>query len=373
MSFFMSWKATTEETRRTMPNSYIIAFDVLQAIGLVSSYVVFLTPISSATVKRSTTWLMFMGELAIFCTTFLLLLGRQDGLAPNFGLCLTQAALVFSAPVMCAYSALGITVELYMKLTKIKDQGLRRMKLILVFGPFLIFLGIFVEILVVGLSNRKNVIRNQSGMFCTLANPISWKISSVLIIFAVTGMLFFEGIIITIFMHARRGRSAQLKRKAMQEQSKMNVLRDLTKQDAHKRRDAAQLSTIIRVTAFSALPMTTLIVIAVITSGLTHWSSRITSIVFIGVACLPISASLIFGLQGDILRAWMFWRKSTPATYAPVQYAQWSAKPWSSSQASPSSSTWSTTNPLTPTSSIGWSPPSALSSPAVESSKLLPN
>ncbi|KAJ7589896.1 hypothetical protein C8J56DRAFT_1048058 [Mycena floridula] len=292
--------------------SYIVAFDVLQAIGLVAAYVVLMTPLLAANIKRSATWMIFMGELVVLCASYLLLLGQQTGKAPYFGICLTQAALIFSAPVMCAFSALAITIELYLKLAFV-DGSPRNITLTLISVPIVILIAIIIEIVAVwsplhfsalksneeqmGLSNRSSVIRNKSGIVCTLSNTISWKISSALVIVAVFAMLVFEIIIISIFLRRRKAAN--------------KLLRGDT---------SVHLSTIIRVTSFSFLPITTLVITVIITSGLTEWTPKITSIVFIGVACVPLCASVIFGFQHDIIQAWIFWRKSPNglSRYEPV-------------------------------------------------------
>ncbi|KAJ7588463.1 hypothetical protein C8J56DRAFT_1050532 [Mycena floridula] len=269
------------ESGSTM-SGYVTAFDTLQFLGLFSTFGIVVTAVFSSKIQRGMTWYFFMAELVVFCIAYLLIVGHQSGDDPPFGWCLFQAALIFAVPAMCAFSALAMVFQLYItmsaSLAHLSDRVHGMIDLSLLAFPIFIFFLVVVEITAAGLANPPSVVRSNSGMFCTVTGKTSGTITAVLVVIAVLLMLICEGLIISVYIKRRRASSRLLDGDTL-----------------------VSLPVIIwfRVTVAAS-------------SGGTTWTSETTSTAFLGVACLPLVTSVIFGSQEDMLRAWMFWKRASP-------------------------------------------------------------
>jgi hypothetical protein len=79
---------------------FIIAFDVLYFIGLFSLLFIIATALLSPSIQRSSTWYMFIWSWIITCISSLILVGQQTGPAPSTAVCLFQAMLIYTTPVL---------------------------------------------------------------------------------------------------------------------------------------------------------------------------------------------------------------------------------------------------------------------------------
>lgn len=86
------------------PNRALIAaFNAVQMTGLVLLLAIILTAWLAPSVKRSIAWFNVIVSWIFSASSFLLLMGRQTGPEPPFGLCLFQSMLIYAAPSMyCA-------------------------------------------------------------------------------------------------------------------------------------------------------------------------------------------------------------------------------------------------------------------------------
>ncbi len=80
----------------------LVAFDILYVIGLISLGTIFLTALLSKRVHRQKTWFMVILSWVLNSASNLLLIGRQKTPLVNLNpdLCLTQAVLIDSTPVL---------------------------------------------------------------------------------------------------------------------------------------------------------------------------------------------------------------------------------------------------------------------------------
>ena len=78
----------------------IALFDALYIVGLVSLIAIILTAWLSPTIRRSSTWFMFIWSWVFSSTANTLILGQQMGPEPMTGICLFQAMLVYGSPVL---------------------------------------------------------------------------------------------------------------------------------------------------------------------------------------------------------------------------------------------------------------------------------
>lgn len=80
--------------------TFIVIFDILHIFAFVLLGALILTVIMCARPQRCSFWFFFISAWFITSFSNLLLLGRQTGPAPPFGLCLFQASLVYASPAM---------------------------------------------------------------------------------------------------------------------------------------------------------------------------------------------------------------------------------------------------------------------------------
>ncbi|KAH8796190.1 hypothetical protein DL96DRAFT_1092540 [Flagelloscypha sp. PMI_526] len=101
-----SFSADTVDTK-------VIAYDILLFVGFYVTGVVILTAACSSRVHRSWNWYMAMTFWNLSCVEHLLLLSRQTGPQPPYGLCLIGAAFVYSAPSASAFATACLVVQFY--------------------------------------------------------------------------------------------------------------------------------------------------------------------------------------------------------------------------------------------------------------------
>ncbi|KAJ6503044.1 hypothetical protein DFH09DRAFT_1289581 [Mycena vulgaris] len=87
------------------------AFLGLQLTGGLGLALIVLTALGSRNVKRNSTWYTFCLAWILSCISYTLvfLVGQQD--SPDFGICVTQAAGIFSAPALCNFQFVLIGVR----------------------------------------------------------------------------------------------------------------------------------------------------------------------------------------------------------------------------------------------------------------------
>ncbi|KAJ7158708.1 hypothetical protein C8R46DRAFT_1224641 [Mycena filopes] len=264
-------------------------FNFLQIFGFLSLAIIVLTAWLSPTVHRTSAWYSFMLSWMFFCLSYFLIVGQQVGPEPSFEICVTQAALIYAAPVLTSCISLAFLLQLYSTVSSVLRSGpMSRIRTLLAQTfPFATYLVVFLETLILGLSNRSEVARDISGMFCHLTNSLQKKVTATVVILAMLAMLVYEGLTVSL------------------------LYRNWTafKRLRVRSNDAVLLPLMIRISVFSFLPM-----VAMVVSSLSYLSSSPigdgqTNLI---VAFLPAAAAVIFGTQRDILNSWMFWKKKTP-------------------------------------------------------------
>ncbi|KAF9012145.1 hypothetical protein BDZ89DRAFT_483547 [Hymenopellis radicata] len=78
----------------------VAAFDTLVVIGFVMIAIVLVPAWRSSEIYRLKTWFALMIAGLVHSVSFFLVVGRQFGEEPAFGLCLLQASLIYGAPVL---------------------------------------------------------------------------------------------------------------------------------------------------------------------------------------------------------------------------------------------------------------------------------
>lgn len=81
------------------PFRLVVIHDVIHCLNIILVLMLILTT-WLAKLKRASTWFGAISTVIASSIANLLLVGRQSGASPPFGLCLTQAALVYSVVLL---------------------------------------------------------------------------------------------------------------------------------------------------------------------------------------------------------------------------------------------------------------------------------
>ncbi|KAJ3746363.1 hypothetical protein DFH05DRAFT_938939 [Lentinula detonsa] len=278
-----------DQTSSSSNHAFFLVFVVFQLIGLAGSILMLLTVCISKTVKRRWSWINFVFTWIVSCTSYSLLVRGPMNWQPDYPLCLTQAALVYTVPTLTASASLALVIQVLISVrafaapnptgeaaTNDRRNALlhRLYTLLMVSLPYIAGTGMFAVSLVIGLKDRETVIREPGGFYCNMLNPIPGKLSAVIV--AVI-MLICLCLSITISIILGRNWRA-------------------FSSDAH-----APLATVLRVLCFSAFS-----VVAVVLGLLFFFTPRGKHGpgLQITLAIIPVAAVLVFGSQTDLVRSW---------------------------------------------------------------------
>ncbi|KAK0201058.1 hypothetical protein DFS33DRAFT_1101328 [Desarmillaria ectypa] len=154
----------------------IVAFDALLFLAVLLCMAVLAPPLLSTKIKRKKTWFGMMVSGILYGISYLMLMfiGKQDIPEPSSAVCLFQACLVHSTPILAVSSALGFVLELFIAFF-LNYQGKppsRDTPWIILASSFLVFLFVLLEALVIGVRNPDDVRRNDSYLYCHITTSI---------------------------------------------------------------------------------------------------------------------------------------------------------------------------------------------------------
>ncbi|KAF5393808.1 hypothetical protein D9757_000013 [Collybiopsis confluens] len=153
--------------------------------------------LNEAAINRSRTWFSFCISWIISCFSYCLLFfaGKQldTSKPPPFGLCLTQAALIYSAPPLtgATTSALFYDVWLMFRLASVRDHSLgRATRVLLLAAPYVMWMIITVALVITGGLTPEIVEHNlENDPFCVMKpNAIPLFIALLTLIFALAAL-----------------------------------------------------------------------------------------------------------------------------------------------------------------------------------------
>ncbi|THU77003.1 hypothetical protein K435DRAFT_878435 [Dendrothele bispora CBS 962.96] len=145
----------------TLPNLSIVhTFIALQLVGGIGMALIALTTLLSSSTKRNGTWYSFCVSWVIFSLSFCLLFfaGEQtvyDKETPSYGLCLTQAALIYSTPPMTAATSFALFLDVYWKINATmsgRSIPSNSSYYILYIAPYVLWIALTISFLVVGIA-----------------------------------------------------------------------------------------------------------------------------------------------------------------------------------------------------------------------------
>jgi hypothetical protein len=267
--------------------SFIITFVTMHTFVWISCSIMILTVVFYSNKHPQPKWinLNFSWILACFVFAFLLTTGQLFEANPDPSICLFQAAGVNAVTTLTAGTTLAFALQLWFNVvldsysnpTRRQVISVRNRDVLLIVIPFIVPLLEFFVTLGYALRNPHRVVLTDSGMFCGLTNPILGKISVIYSTILMIPTLVVQGLLsLYAYRSWSRGSGA----------------------------GTVQAVTIVRLGVFIIF-----VVVGIIVSVIKLISPSGSVVANILESLSPVSFALIFGLQRDFLRVWMFWPK----------------------------------------------------------------
>jgi len=262
----------------------VTVFDALQIVGLVGTTLIFGTAlVARKTVKRDLTWnsLAFGMVLFSFSYSLLFISGQQNEDTPAFGLCMTQAILIYASSAFVAYATLGVALQLMFRVRASLNNDGDAMPFsapsYVAALPYVAFTCVLITASIAGGLNPEAV-EVENGLHCGIVNGIPGRVTAVLVLIAIPMVVAVTAWIVKY------------------------VRRSWTGEKAEER--AYYRGLLVRLGIFSVFIFISIVAgSAVLTQDDQKQGS--SNIMY---PCISILFCLIFGSQRDILEAWAFWR-----------------------------------------------------------------
>ncbi|KAL4263146.1 hypothetical protein AB1N83_004894 [Pleurotus pulmonarius] len=268
-------------------------FAIIQLVGGILLFITLVTAVFAKDVKRNFSWISFCTAGILSCVAYDLLFfaGQQTGPPPDPGLCLVQGALVHAVPVMQAGVNLALIAHTWTSVhtAVYQKRMVSRCNLYILFVafPYIATIAIFLGFLVFAIQHPQTVERDNTGVYCKIVfDGIPSKITA-----GISAVLMFVSVVFEVI-----------------------VARTLTRHWKLLCHSGMPCSFVIRVLVFSAVGGLVLVLtmVYVVSDG------GGTTADFI-MASLPLTSSLIFGTQEDLIRVWTFWRLPRPMPVMPIR------------------------------------------------------
>ncbi|KAF9463515.1 hypothetical protein BDZ94DRAFT_600816 [Collybia nuda] len=278
---------------RRVESGHIIIFDALAFLGCFLTVAVLVPALLSPRIKRSETWFGLLMSWLLYSVSYILLIGRQVGPKPSLGLCMFQSALVYATSPLCAAATMCFAFDCFLKLSKISPNGRtigRKTAKMLVIFPWVLALVIAGEA-ILSVNDSSKVRRNASHFYCHITSRVPSLVNAIIVVLCILVIIPLE--IYTGFLLYRNW--TLFKRLSIT-------------------RARIALSTLTRLALFSFIISLALFLTILSATRIDH--PRLGPAWYMILISLPSFSALCFGIQKDILEAWLFWRKkeSDPAS-----------------------------------------------------------
>ncbi|KAF5375983.1 hypothetical protein D9757_008822 [Collybiopsis confluens] len=242
------------------------------------------SPNLNQTVERSRTWFSFCVSWTISCLSYSLifLFGKQFDVAdlPSYGLCLTQATLIYASPPLTGATTFTLFLDVWLMMSQLgatnqRPRSITRISLLA--GPYILWVFLAIGLFIAGGVHPEMVQRDLSfAPYCTMRSNIIPSLVSFLTLICALGVLIMLVILVIKLYRSRQ----QFPQKINRQQKRTMVL-------------------FIRLVIFSFLGMIALIVSTVFTLD------RSPDIKYnLAMAVLPLLGVIVFGSQKDLLLLW---------------------------------------------------------------------
>ncbi|KAJ3574174.1 hypothetical protein NP233_g1931 [Leucocoprinus birnbaumii] len=270
-------------------HSLVVLFDSIVLVSAVLSLCTFLPAILSRKVQRSIGWYSLMTAWLVYTISYGLLIGKQEGPEPAFGLCLFQALLVYAVPPLVSTGMTCYYIEFYLIISGLRSGDPRAPSLWrrfwLVIIPWFIFLGIILEVVLLVFAGKRldRVERAGNNFYCHLSDNTPNLVTASTVITNMVILLPLE--VWTGYIMYRN----------------WDIFRRLSRMDRQ-----------IFLTVYLRLMICTVAAVIAFAFSMLAFvfpEPDATSLVY---PTLPIFIAFAFGTQKDLLRAWLFWLPAIP-------------------------------------------------------------
>ncbi|KAF9071793.1 hypothetical protein BDP27DRAFT_1321362 [Rhodocollybia butyracea] len=282
---------------------------------------------SNMTINRSRTWYSFCISWIISCFSYCLLFfcGKQfnPDENPSYGVCLAQAALIYSSPPLTGATTFALLLDVWWMFRAAamgKRSGGRTVMTSLLIVPYVFWTVLTLGFLIAGRVDPQMVQRNLTvDPYCILSHPVPpILVCTLTLAFAIASIVMLGDYIsflpmtswlivlveVTLAINMYRIRK-QIRQSPVHPSRALVLTRDTdksnkTKGNSSHGKNKEQLSAlIIRLVAFSIGGMiaVTISVVFVINRAAGLWAD-------LSIAALPPIGVLIFGSQKDFLQLW---------------------------------------------------------------------
>ncbi|KAF9487730.1 hypothetical protein BDN71DRAFT_598577 [Pleurotus eryngii] len=292
-SYFIITREASEAAGSPDP-ALINAYNALQITGLVLLVAIVLTARLSPTINRSIAWYNLILSFIFYAVSFLLIMGKQYGPEPPFGLCLVQCLFVYAAPVMNAGACLCFALELFFCVSRATAQTRLSIKwrLLITLIPYIVPLLVCMEVLTFALTRHGVVRRKSIGMYCHLTISTASLITNITVTVIMALLLPVFGV--TICRVLRKWKASR----------HLHVDKD----------GRVPIQMIVRFGMVCILPIPAVILSVLSVPAFDGHGDGPLAVV---IATYPIWAASIFGIQNDILRVWTFRKRVPKSTTTP--------------------------------------------------------
>ncbi|KAF9012147.1 hypothetical protein BDZ89DRAFT_483559 [Hymenopellis radicata] len=188
-------------------HALVAAFDTMVVIGFVMIAMVLVAAWRSSEIYRLKTWFGLMIAGLVYSVSYFLIVGRQFGEEPAFGLCLLQASLIYGAPVLCSSCSLAFTVELYVILfdaVRGAGRGRRGSSKWLIAMPLINYFAVLCGVFVTGLLDHRKIVRNPSHVYCYATVSYPYYITGIIGLFTFLTVLVLEVVMLHMLVVTRK-------------------------------------------------------------------------------------------------------------------------------------------------------------------------
>ncbi|KAK0491569.1 hypothetical protein IW261DRAFT_1556715 [Armillaria novae-zelandiae] len=261
----------------------VYIYDTLSFLGFFSLLAVLVPAVFSKQLKRRRTWFSLILSWMVFAFSYICLINNQLEDEPQFGTCLFQTLLVYSAPPLVASSGLYFILDVYLELrsTIFNESGVSVVyRDMTVLAPWVLWV-LMIMTSAFLIKDPTQISRESTHMYChsntrcsVITLCVTFPLAACCIL--LEGRLMYRNW--TVF-----------RRYCIDKAS-----------DSHAGR--VSLSMIIRIVSFTVVPLAALGLASFVAAHQME-SNATWNILLVS---LPVFAFLSFGTQKDIVRAWMF-------------------------------------------------------------------
>ncbi|PPQ76148.1 hypothetical protein CVT26_011798, partial [Gymnopilus dilepis] len=293
---------TTVDTPTEYNIPAVHAFLALNLIGGFGMLLILMTAGLSRNIKRLSTWYSFCSSWVIssFSYSLLFLTGQQFTSPPIYGLCFTQASLIYAVPPTTSATTLALLLHTLLTFSFSAGQTQRQVNLrtlcVLVMGPYLIFLTIFIGVALYVARDPSGLQISSQRTYCNLGRGNihdTWlRISMIVSALISTAIIVVQFQVIALLYQ---------------------------NYPALRRNESPAFSHVLRGILFTLTASVTFMLALIFHSGIMDTNFLLSTAIVLAISdkhdltfdlilsIFPVLALCIFGSQKDLFQVWTSW------------------------------------------------------------------